>query len=199
MSTDVMTLADDVVKAEPLMLVESKLYRLNVDENFLGFLEADVSTKMQVELVLGDSFPREDQDGNDTRIFMNFTNLNGNGATFKLNDDKRLARVFDIDGFMNGLYARVNEGLDENFTMEVIRPTLVTAINTAVMNALELTAEPQLPQVKTASENVLRSLVSTLLNDPLDAIILLQEQPLRDGQSETDAVVVGIWTVQHRD
>jgi hypothetical protein len=181
------------------LIVESKLYRLNADENFMGFLAADPATQMQVSQLLSEEHRRTDEDGDATRILINITSLNGNGAIFSIKDDVRLESTIDIDQFMNGFYANVNQGINEDITMEVIRPSIVIALNTAIMNALELTPKPPLPQVKRVSETILKAFVSVLLNDPLDAVILLQEQAAREGETETDLAVVGMWTVEHRD
>jgi len=45
---------------------------------------------------------------------------------------------------------------------------------------------------------VLKALISILLNDPLDVIILIKEQPPVD-DGEGQAVILGIWTVKNRD
>jgi hypothetical protein len=196
MSTDVV----DAVIVETPQLVETKLYRLNADEPFLSFLEGDISTKMQVELVLDDEFPRSEEDGDVTRIIVNFTNLNGNGSNFIITDDLRLGRKFDLDAFINGFYAKLNEGIaQDDIAVELIKPTIATAINQGVMVGLEFTEEKYPPRAIATALDSVRSLVSVMLNDPLDAVILLQEQPLQEGQTETDAALVGLWTVKSRD
>jgi hypothetical protein len=181
-------------------LDDSKLYQLARSTSLLSFLVPDITTQMTVELELSETFPRVEDDGDDTRILVNYTNLKGNAIIYKFLDHERLDRQFAIDGFMDGFMRQVQrDDSSVDVSEESINATILTALNVAITTVLELnTTEGMNKNAQGVSHIVLRSLVAILFNDALDVIVAVQDRPLKEGQTSPEAMVVGLWIVKQR-
>ena len=194
MSEDINT---SVVK--PKSIIESKLYTLARNIPLLEFMVPDLPTQMAVETEIEQTFPREEDDSDNTRILINYVNLKGNAVLYKFLDDERLDRLFDIDHFMDGFSQTIKMNKSENNDLNVINTSILSALNMAAVTTIGLNDGPDVSdKTKILAKIVLQSLTAILYNDALDIIIALNEMPLKEGQTETESMIVGIWIVKQR-
>lgn len=183
-------------------LLESKLYLLARNIPLLQELIPDLPTQMKSEIEIDEGFPREAEDEDHTRILINYSNLKGNPMLFKLLDKERLTRVFDLDGFMNGLMEALQKDIlntnPEPFNEDTVQPIILTTLNLAVTTVLGVNTDEVTQQTLDLSNIVLCSLMAVLFNDPLDVIIALNDLPLKEGTNHTETVIVGMWIVKSR-
>ena len=153
-------------------LRDSKLYQVTSQVQLLDSLVPNIDVLVTVETYLAATYPRE-EDGSDlntTRIFIHYTNKNGNSSQVLLTDSARLDNTFDIDTFMDdSLEALVDDKGEDPIliTDRVIRNQLT--FGTMAIVGLEDS------KIKVASQDIVRSLIATVYNDPLDVYIFLGE------------------------
>ncbi len=183
-------------------LLESKIYLLARSIPLFQELIPDIKTQMASELEIDEMFPREPDDEDHTRILINYSNLKGNPVLFKLLDKDRLDRVFDIDGFMNGLMLALQKDISntnpEPFNEATIQPIILTTLNLAVTTVLGINTEGVTEKTANLSNVVLCSLMAVLFNDALDVIIAVNDLPLKEGANHSETVIVGMWIVKSR-
>lgn len=183
-------------------LLESKIYLLARSIPLFQELIPDIKTQMASELEIDEMFPRESDDEDHTRILINYSNLKGNPVLFKLLDKDRLDRVFDIDGFMNGLMLALQKDISntnpEPFNEATIQPIILTTLNLAVTTVLGINTEGVTEKTANLSNVVLCSLMAVLFNDALDVIIAVNDLPLKEGANHSETVIVGMWIVKSR-
>lgn len=183
-------------------LLESKLYLLARNIPLFQELIPDINTQMGSEIEIDEMFPREPDDEDHTRILINYSNLKGNPVLFKLLDKDRLDRVFDLDGFMNGLMLALQKDISntnpEPFNEATVQPIILTTLNLAVTTVLGINTEGVTERTANLSNVVLCSLMAVLFNDALDVIIAVNDLPLKEGANHTETVIVGMWIVKSR-
>lgn len=200
-------MSDEIVQIEESnifsdTLLESKLYLLARNIPLFQELIPDLPTQMKSEIEIDEIFPREAEDEDHTRILINYSNLKGNPMLFKLLDRERLSRVFDLDGFMNGLMEALQTDIfntnPEPFNEDTVQPIILTTLNLATTTVLGVNTDEVTQQTLDLSNIVLCSLMAVLFNDPLDVIIALNDLPLKEGANRTETVIVGMWIVKTR-
>ena len=192
MSEDI---ADTIVKKT---LLDSKLYALIKNEGLFDKLAPDLPTQMTVATDIEENFPRTEDDGDDTRILINYNNLKNNSVLYNLSDHERLYRAFDIDDFMNGFVQAVGNDTSDTSVVSWV-PTILLALNGAVTTSLGFNDGEGVSQgTKAISETVVKSLVAILFDDALDVVIAVNEMPIRPDQTQTESMVVGAWIVKQR-
>jgi hypothetical protein len=180
-------------------LTESNLFILARSKNLLAFLGAEINVQMAVELKIDEIFPREPDDNDDTRVLINFTTASGKSSSYKLNDNQRLGRRFDVDKFMSGFVEAVSEAEAVNPAMDQVDANILAALNMAVNIKMELTNGSDITNAtKVLADSTLFSLVSIVYNDPLDAIIHIEERKPEEGEEQGTAVITGMWAVKQR-
>lgn len=183
-------------------LLESKLYLLARNIPLFQELIPDINTQMGSEIEIDEMFPREPDDEDHTRILINYSNLKGNPVLFKLLDKDRLDRVFDLDGFINGLMLALQKDISntnpEPFNEATVQPIILTTLNLAVTTVLGINTEGVTERTANLSNVVLCSLMAVLFNDALDVIIAVNDLPLKEGANHTETVIVGMWIVKSR-
>ena len=176
----------------------SKLYQLARQTPLLEFLVPDLPTQLQIGLEIEDTFKREDDDGDDTRILINYRNLKGNSVLYKFLDHERLSRQFNIDGFMDGFMQSIQKEPSVDVSLDAINATILAALLLSVTTVLGLNTEEGVTKnTEEVSKVVLSSLTSILFNDALDVMIAVQEQQ-PEGQTDSEVVIAGVWIVAQR-
>lgn len=201
-------MTEDVTTPAPTLplISDSKLYSLFSTKNFFEYLTPDIVSQMKVELELDEIFPREADDGDDTRILINYINPRGNPTLYKILDNERLKRTFDIDHFMNGLLLSLQpegQGIaldDEAASDKLITDSILFALNMSLGIVMGLDTSTEVTQAtKDVSEVVLRSLVSLVFHDAKDVMIVLIDRPSDDDPTKTVPTIAQMWTVHLRE
>lgn len=191
------------VPEEPLRLVDpgtveaSRLYRMARMEPLFQAFVPDIIDQMRVEEQINENFPREEKDGDATRILINYTNPRGNSILFALNDTQRLARKFDVDHFI-GEYVKAlgGETLPDDPVQNVMT-TCLAALSHSTSTLLGLTTDVPTERTKLLMETVIQSLTSVIFDDALDIVISLVDSAVEDGNPVQ--AVHSIWAVKLRD
>lgn len=182
----------------PKTLDQSRLYILARSTPLLSFLLADMPTQIAVEVDIDEQFPRVEDDGDDTRILINYRNNRGNSKLSKLLDSDRLERTFDIDHFLDGfLQALQPTNLPED-PIQQAESILMAAMQMAITTVLGFNQEGQSEKTKSLSSQVLQSVVAIIFDDPLDVIVALNDPAADDNNEVGDPIVVGMWVVKTR-
>lgn len=188
---------------DSLLLRDSKLYTylmVKAGENpHLTSLVPDIRVQLLVEQVISESYPREESLGEATRILINYTTLNNKTQLYQLLDEERLTRSFPIDHFLNGYHESLHaesENIEEEGLLE---KTVLTALNISLLSILGLDSEMSTKKLKALSETVVKSLISLLTNDAKDVMILVNELPLKEGQTDTESQIRSLWVLKYRD
>jgi len=92
-------------------LRESKFFELCRKESLFGHMVPEIDLQMAAEIELEASYPRDEIDGDATRILINYSNSRGNSQIYCLTDNDRMETDsrFDIDDFISK-YAEALEG-----------------------------------------------------------------------------------------
>lgn len=188
------------------LIVESKLYTVLRSKSFFDHLTPTIDVLMATEIEIEEMIPRLEEDGDATRILVNYVNPRGNSSLYKILDSDRLARRFDIDGFMNGLVASMQESATTQIITEdedsdkLVATSVLFALNMALGIVMQLDNDPNITKAtKGVSEVVLRSLIALIFNDAKDVIIGLVEKPSADDPKKTTPTIAGMWVVKERE
>lgn len=175
---------------------QSDLYKFASQVNLVEFLEPDIAVKMGVEHQIDTDIPRTEKDGDSTRIFVNYVNRNKRSILYTILDDQRLDRQFDIDHFLDGYTAMMNFAEDNGNDQGKIVALTTSALNLSIFEILGLSPDST-RNSKEVSSRVFPTLLSILLNDPLDAVLVVEEVP-NPKEGHPGVIISRMWTIKKR-
>lgn len=176
-------------------LVDSKLYGLARGAHLLGELIPELTTQISVEVSLEDDFPRTQEDGDATRILINYTNSRGRSQLYKFTDTARLTTTFDIDDFLMNYgqeAAPPPPGVEPVEAMEYLLRTCLTYSVGSILSLMgEHNAPPQLAQ------QVVSAIVAIVYDDPYDVVIAIADGVHKE-TGEVIPTITAAWIVKTR-
>lgn len=177
-------------------LSNTKLAQIMHAIPFLEAMAPDFMVQLETEQTLDIEHPRTPEDGDATRIFINYTNKNGNQSLYKFLNPNRMRSEVNIDGFLED-FAKQHVSESYNQTPEsLIAFSTQTALSFSAVTALGLEEELNKSAVALA-HMVLYALVSVLFDDPLDVVIFIRDLENKDTK-EYSPVMTNIWRVKKR-
>lgn len=179
-------------------IADSTLFKLARATPLLTHLIPSIDMRIKVESIFDVSpeFSREDSEKDVSRIFIMYHNEKGNSYSVKLAAPADpLTSTFDIDGFLSKYQFKVFEGLETPTTdsVETINGVIQSVIEFATRCVLGMEDE----SLKPLGSAVIGALVTIVLNDPLDAIITINEVK-NTHDDEYSPRVMGMWAIKTR-
>jgi hypothetical protein len=176
-------------------MTETMLYRLARTTQLLSHLIPEITDLMNTENYLEADFPREPEDGEQTRIFIVYTNDKRHSQMVLIRDPLRLNARFDIDEFMGNYKDTVfeDEHLDQLDPIAVINGTLQAAIEYAAMGCLSF----EDPRVEKTSRGALSMMCAILYDDPLDVFMTLTDV-MNPETGDLEPRLTSAWMVKKR-
>lgn len=180
-------------------LHDTKLYQLCRSTRILEGLVPELPTQISVEMDLSERFPREDEDGESTRILINYTNMKGNSTLFKVVNHERMTSQVDIDDFL----VKYADFMKDTNLPEDPLPQMTTlvmaALTFSVGTLLGLDDEDGagIKQAKHMAQWFIGAATSIIYDDPLDVVIAVKEVPSSHGNGSFPTIVA-IWCVKSR-
>ena len=176
---------------DTVSLKESKLYTLARSTPLLDKFTPNVQIQVTTESELEEVYPREEDDKEDTRIFVNYTNTKGNSSVFKIMNRSRLNTPIDIDDFI----IKHSEASDDNEDpVDKITKTIMMMLSfsTNIMIGLEHGNKLE----KILADKVLCALTSVVFDDPLDVVIGIRE--ITTEGSDSIPTIIAVWATRSR-
>lgn len=183
---------------KPTCLQESKLYLLARQTQLLESQIPDIGMQMSVETHIEEVFPREPDDANHTRIFINFENAKGKSMMFKSVDELRLDNPFNIDHFLAGYMQHMSDVEFPDDEIKKIEMLSLSILSLSTSTMLQIDEELDSERERNLATQVVHSLIAAIYNDPKDFIISLKALPQKEDQIEETILITGMWIVKQR-
>lgn len=188
-----------MMSSSKIDLTETKLYRLARLERLFDHLVPDLSVQIMTESYIEAEMPRQDSDGDATRIFLNYATRTGKTMVYTMLARGRFDNpAIDVDDFLVG-YTENLVGADlPPEPLDQARFLIKSALNYAVTCVLELDDEVgHGSRAMAVAKSFLDSTITVLYDDPLDVMISVQET--QDKYSaEWYPNINGMWIVKVR-
>lgn len=176
-------------------LKSSDLYTLARATPLLQELIPDINILAPTELIIEEEYPRAPEQADHTRIFIGYTNLNGNTFRTMFIDPWRLNSDFPIDDFLAMYQQAISDGVEFPVTdpKQVIEFTLRSCICYSAAVVVGLEEKDRLAKAILS----LRSIVSIIFDDPLDVFINIKDEQLPDTDHPTP-MLTHMWKIKNR-
>lgn len=176
----------------------SKLYTLAQTHKFLDHWEPEIDSKMIVESIIDEDYPRNDVTDVSTRIFMDYRNtLSDRSTLYLIPDTERLDRSFTLDDFLEGYKAQIEEAAKLDDPLQQLNYLLAEALHFCVISILGLNPQEVPKSTKPLCTKVLASIITALFDDPLDVVLCVVEN-IEEGQHQGDPKITALWKIKTR-
>lgn len=174
-------------------LNKSRLNTLARSTTLLADLVPNISIQMAMEMEMKETHPRAEGDES-SRIFIVYTNDRGNNLIFRIDDNERMNREFNIDHFLHGYCEATKDDSIELDEVTQMSFHILGALTQAMAISLDIADGRMTPEVKSLSDNVLKSILSVLYDDSNDVMIMLRDKTIAsNGEKTVD--IYAMWSM----